>query len=302
MASRVIEAPFVSIIVPVYNEPRLSLCLDALERQSYADAKYEVLVIDNASDHPAAVDATRHPHVVLTTEARPGSYAARNRGLSVARGQILAFTDADCVPTPDWLLKGVARLVEGEQCDVVAGKIELSFTSEGTPTAAELYDSLRMGFPQRWYVEERHFGATANLMTWRRVIEQVGRFDPALTSSGDKEWGLRAHRAGVRMCYADEVTVRHPARRTFRELHQKVTRRAGGTHSLARANGSGLRSLARAVAKDVIPPLRFGVYLSGRSDIPLTTRLQLFGYRYALRCADAWERIGLQFRGGQARR
>ncbi len=296
------EKPFVSVVVPVYNEHRLSLCLDALERQTYAHESYEVIVVDNGSKPPIELDRTRHPHATLAVESRPGSYAARNMGLSLARGQIIAFTDADCVPTENWLQRGAERLAQGTPCEIVAGRVELYFANESKPTAAELYDSLRMGFPQRLYADERHFGVTANLVTWRTGLDQVGLFDPTLTSSGDLEWGQRAHAAGLRLCYAEDVVVRHPARRTFKELHEKVTRRAGGRHALGRARGSGTYLLAKAVAKDIVPPLRFAILLSRRSEIPGRIRLRLIFYRYALRCANAWERLRLQFRGGQAHR
>lgn len=52
--------------------------------------------------------------VVCVREARPGSYAARNAGLHVARGDVYAFTDADCIPTPDWLTTGLATFKESD--------------------------------------------------------------------------------------------------------------------------------------------------------------------------------------------
>jgi len=105
------QHPFVSGIVPVYNDTsRLVLCLDALEHQSCPTERFEVVVVDNGprpSLEPPIADfrQSRVGH-----EPRPGSYAARNRGTRSARGRILAFTDADCIPARNWIHTGVGAL------------------------------------------------------------------------------------------------------------------------------------------------------------------------------------------------
>lgn len=85
--------------IPHLNDlPRLRACLAALERQTYPTDRYEVLVVDNGSDGEVAAAVAAFPHAVLAREERRSSYAARNRGLSLARGAIIAFTDSDCIP------------------------------------------------------------------------------------------------------------------------------------------------------------------------------------------------------------
>src|ERR1044071_6513252 len=103
--------PFVSVIVPVWNDSaRLDRCLRALEEQTYPGDLYEVVVVDNGSDEPLGPVIERHGRASLVRETKPGSYAARNTGLAHARGEVVAFTDADCLPAPDWIEQGVARL------------------------------------------------------------------------------------------------------------------------------------------------------------------------------------------------
>ena len=105
---------FVSVIIPVYNDSaRVKICLEALEKQTYPQNLYEVIVVDNASDeYPAIKDVVcQFSQAIAAYESRPGSYAARNKGISLAKGDIIAFTDADCIPAKNWIEKGVANLL-----------------------------------------------------------------------------------------------------------------------------------------------------------------------------------------------
>lgn len=233
-----VNGPFVSVIVPVFNdEEALARCLEALERQTYPSDRYEVIVADNASDPPVALDTSRFPHARIVREPRRGSYVARNTGIDRAQGEVVAFTDSDCIPGETWLERGTARLLADPGCGLVAGRIEVFCRDPDHPTAAELYDCV-LAFPQARYVEQGHFGATANVFTWRRVIDRVGGFDPALQSGGDSEWGKRVAAHGYGVVYEDTAVVAHPARRSFGEIRKKVVRVAGGLSALGYRSGS----------------------------------------------------------------
>lgn len=224
---------FVSVIIPVYNDPeRLETCLDALERQSYPTDAYEVIAVDNNSDESIEGIVDMFPHAVSAFEANQGSYAARNRGIQVAHGGILAFTDADCIPASDWIETGVRRL-EGEDSGVgiVGGEIEMTFQDPDAPKPAEILDAMT-GFDQKAVCTKRNFSATANLFTFRHVIEDVGNFDDRLKSAGDKEFGHRVVRNGYRIAYEPEAIVRHPARDSPRALFKKRVRLAKGQYDL----------------------------------------------------------------------
>lgn len=220
--------PRVSVIIPVHGHVTLlAKCLDALARQSVPPGDIEVLVVDNGGNPGIEDVCAGHANVRLLKEGTPGSYAARNRALPAARGEFLAFTDADCLPDPRWLEAGLARLTADPALGAVGGRIELFTGDPRRPTAAELYD-LALSFPQERYVRDQHFAATANLLTRRKILDQVGPFDATLRSGGDQDWGVRAWKAGVRLAYAPEAVVRHPARRTFAELAAKTRRTHGG--------------------------------------------------------------------------
>jgi glycosyltransferase involved in cell wall biosynthesis len=283
--------PFVSVIIPVFNDAaRLRRCLQALAGQTYPRERYEVVVIDNGSSDDLGAAVAGLAFVRLGAERAPGSYAARNAGLALAKGEVLAFTDSDCVPEPDWIAGGVARLLATPGCGLVAGGVTL-FCAGPRPTAVELYECLN-AFPQREYVERDHYGATANLFTWRAVMERVGPFAAGLTSGGDREWGQRVHAAGLPLVYADEVRVRHPARRSFGELAHKLARVTNGIERLRARQPGSLLPFAKALLKDLLPPLpRLGRIWADRRLGGALTRARVAGVLIGLRYVRAWARV-----------
>ena len=243
--------PSVSVIIPVYNDSRrLRLCLEALEKQTYPKGQYEVVVVDNDSEENVGgvVDCFHQAQVVY--ESQPGSYIARNKGINESIGDVVAFTDADCIPDPDWIQRGVASLLSIPNCGLVAGRIKLFCKDSSRPTAAELYDCV-MDFHQQEYLEEKQFGATANVFTFRRVIENVGSFKPELKSAGgDKEWGKRVFAAGYQQVYADDTCILHPARFSLGQLYKKEAR---DTFCLGRPKG--FLRIAAAYLRNIRPPI-----------------------------------------------
>jgi len=242
---------FVSVIVPVYNDSaRLMRCLQALEGQTYPDDAYEVIVVDNASEEDIASVVAPFSQARRIHEAKRGSYAARNRGIACARGDIIAFTDADCIPHDTWLECGVERLVEKPSCGLVGGRIEFFFSTSGQPSPAELFDSTHF-LKQERYVKREKFAATANAFTWKWVFDDVGQFDDTLQSGGDTEWGQRVAAYGYDICYANKACVQHPARHSYSELRQKKMRIVEGTVDAKKTRGYPLHEVIVDVIKDV---------------------------------------------------
>src|SRR5690606_16903345 len=113
----------VTVIVPVFNEPQgLLLCLEALKRQD-TFASYEVIVVDNGSTVELPDVRGIDPRFRIIREHVPGSYAARNRGIQEARGEILAFTDSDCIPVPNWIDSAVQVFESEPTVSLIAGHI-----------------------------------------------------------------------------------------------------------------------------------------------------------------------------------
>lgn len=250
--------PEVSIIIPVYNDAeRLATCLAALAKQTFSPERFEVIVVDNGSDEPPESLVAEYPFAQLAHEAKPGSYAARNRGLAIAQGPTLAFTDADCVPDPVWLEEGVAALAADAPEGMVGGRVEL-FAAEDRPNAVELFDFV-FGFHQETNVVEHRYAATANMFTTRAVFDAVGPFNDEMKSSGDLEWGNRVAQAGRTLAYSHAALVRHPARHTLAALTTKARRHTGGRYDLKdKANQPRRLSLryVGVVLRTVLPNFR----------------------------------------------
>lgn len=237
--------PTVSVVVPVRDDAeRLRRCLDAIGRQTLAPL--EVIVVDDGSrDDPGPV-CRASPGVRLLRRPADGSYAARNRGIEVAAGRVVAFTDADCLPRPGWLEAGAAALSDPD-VGLVGGRIVVAPLS-ARPSGVELYQALE-AFPQSRYVEERGFAVTANLFARRSVLTGVGMFREDLRSGGDLDLGRRARAAGHTVAYAHDAVVEHPPRSTWRALARKQVRVLEG---LAELGDEPARSLVRLAA----PPVR----------------------------------------------
>lgn len=242
------QVPHVTVVVPVYDGvDELRGCLAALQAQDHPADRFDVVVVDNASTEDVAAAVPADERFTLLVEPRRGSYAARNTGLGIARGEVLAFTDADCRPDPDWLTEAVAELRREPAADMVGGAVRLVFRGGAPRTAAELYESVH-GFPQARYLADQHFAVTANMVTWRRTVDRVGPFDASLMSRGDAQWGQRVAAAGGVQRYAERAVVRHPARASWGELLTKIVRIARGRIAADRAAGRGRRHLLGVAA------------------------------------------------------
>lgn len=205
----------VDVIVPVLDGgERFAACLVALQAQH--GVRSRLIVVDNGSSDGSRERALGAGAVVVD-EARRSSYAARNAGLAVATAPVVAFTDADCVPDPEWLRTGLAALQRG--WDLCAGEVR----QEAARTAAGRHDELTY-LRQEAHVATMGFGATANLFVRRAVFDVVGRFDAALQSGGDLDFGRRARAAGFAIGYEQAALVHHQPREGLGQVLAKAWR------------------------------------------------------------------------------
>jgi GT2 family glycosyltransferase len=205
----------VSVIVPVHRHwdlvPELVTALAAQTLQGFET----ILVNDDEAPAPALPPGL--PCRVLHAPG-PGSYAARNAGAAVARGQLFAFTDADCRPDPGWL----AAFMAAPPGALLAGPVRMTAPAR---TACARYELVR-GIPQARYVA-RGYAATANLAVPAEVFRALGGFENR-RSGGDAEFCRRAGRAGHPLVLVPDATVAHPCRSGWAELARKARRIKGG--------------------------------------------------------------------------
>jgi len=225
-----VTVPAASIIVPHYNDlAALDACLRALEAQTYPRGQFEIVVADNHS--PCGIDAVREViagRAKLVNVSEQGAGPTRNGGATAASGRLLAFTDCDCLPEPGWLGAGLAAL---DRADIVGGKMTVLVDRSRPLTAAEAFE-LVFAFDNRTYVEVKDFTVTANLFVRKADFERVGGFRVGV--SEDQEWCLRAKRMGLRIAYADDAVVGHPARRTWGDFLKKWRRLVAEQYQITR--------------------------------------------------------------------
>ena len=118
--------PFVSVIVPAYHDwPRVAQLCEALKKQTLGLDRFEVVLVNNDPGDPPPASLSLPAEWHLVSEAQPGSYAARNRGLTRSQGDVVAFTDSDCTPDAQWLENGLTHLLSG--AGRVAGRVKLTY-------------------------------------------------------------------------------------------------------------------------------------------------------------------------------
>ncbi|MEX2170566.1 MAG: glycosyltransferase [Pirellulales bacterium] len=237
------QLPMVSVIIPVYDDTaRLQSCLERLAAQTYPSDRWEVIVVDNGSKTSPREIVERFPFCRFAEESMPGSYAARNRGLKMAQGQAIAFTDSDCLPAANWLEEGVRAIGSASTKQFAGGRIEIVPNDINRPTAIELYD-MAFGLNQKINVLLLHHAATANMFAPVELFRLVGPFDSTVKSGGDMEWGQRAARHGASVLFADRAVVSHPARTTYAEILRQTRRHVGGRADRKRMSAGRFKTL-----------------------------------------------------------
>ena len=218
----------IAVITTVRDGERQLVDLaDALDAQTLRS--FEWVVIDNASrDRTAEVARARGATVV--SEPRPGRARARNAGVAATDATLLAFTDADCRPQPEWLERLAACLERGEP--LVAGRVVITTTPE--PNPIERFDSL-------WRFRDdtqRGWAPTANLGMRREAFDAIGGFDASYRHIGeDVDLCLRAGAAGFALTRCPDAVVEHPAETERRPVLRRSFEQAYALNDLHRRHG-----------------------------------------------------------------
>lgn len=190
------EAPEVSVILPVFNRPEhLSAAIDSVRFQTFAN--WELLIVDDGSDDPRTLEiisGSRDPRIRVVRLDHVGSPGVvRNAGLHRASGEYFAFLDSDDLWPVDKLAIQVARLRASPACGWSYGPIEC-IDEAGTPIADErvrpwiAYENDLVGRLVRMEAQV----ATATVMLRRELANALGGFDPRLRYAEDYDLWTRA--------------------------------------------------------------------------------------------------------------
>lgn len=204
--------PKYSVIIPTYNrEALLKKCLASLAEQRIPKDSYEVIVINDGSrdDTEAAVNEFRihYPelHLVYLSQKNKGVAMARNRGIRQAQGEIVFFTDDDCVVPPDWLQALAEGYRRHPEVAGVGGWYEYpeEFYKKSIFVNYQMllfYKQGKIGKSEE--VKSSHFfknpaGNTSNMSYRKSVLEKLGGFDEKINFTGLVDWELKKRISNV---------------------------------------------------------------------------------------------------------
>jgi GT2 family glycosyltransferase len=204
--------PRVSVVVAAYNADRtLKACLESLQQLKYPD--YEVVLVDDGSTDTTPQIAFLQTYVRhVRHERNLGLSAARNTGIEVASGEIIAFTDADCRTDEDWLYYLSAELMTGEFAAMGGPNL---LPPEDSAVAAAVMAS--PGGPAHVMLSDRqaeHIPG-CNMAFFKWVLRELGGFDAAFRRAGDDvDLCWRLQQAGYKIGFSPAAFVWHFRRST----------------------------------------------------------------------------------------
>jgi glycosyltransferase involved in cell wall biosynthesis len=200
--------PSVAVVVCAFNEEStLEQCLRGCDGIDYPDL--DLLVVDDGSTDATPAIARSHPRVRLCTVPHGGLAAARNFGFREARGDLVAYLDADAEPAPNW----VWYLALGALGDGLAGAGGPNVPPPAEPLPARAVALASGGPMPQLRAEDRAVHVPGcNMAFWRPVLIQLSGFDPVLRSAEDVEFEWRVLDAGRQIGYHPAALVWHHRR------------------------------------------------------------------------------------------
>ena len=212
------ESPLVSVVICAYNAERtMRACLESLRQLDYPN--YEVIIVDDGSRDRTAEIAAAFPEFRLIRQPNKGLSMARNAGMYAARGEIVAYTDSDCVVDPHWLSLMVRAMVEHRvdgcggpnYAPHEEGRLEACVAaSPGAPCHVLIADD-----------RAEHL-AGCNMVFRKEALLEAGGFDPQFTSAGDDVdicWRLLD--AGCALGFCPAAFVWHFRRNTVKAYYKQ---------------------------------------------------------------------------------
>ncbi|GGH57272.1 glycosyltransferase involved in cell wall biosynthesis [Filimonas zeae] len=200
----------ISVVIPTYQRPHLlEKCLLALSQQSFPPDQFEVLVVTDGPDDESFATVRRfqqlgHTYMYVTAlPEKKGPAAARNKGWRMAQGDLIVFTDDDCIPHRDFVAAyHQARLATYKKYIAFSGKVIVPVSKHPTDYEQNTAHLATADF------------ITANCACTRAALEDVGGFDEAFTAAWreDSDLEFKFLHANIPIYKIDTAIVEHPVR------------------------------------------------------------------------------------------
>lgn len=195
----------VTIVIPAHNEQAtLRACLQTVLAQAQPPQDYEIIVVDDGSTDSLSTSPW-NDRIHLISQERRGAAAARNAGLRQAKGEIVVFLDADCLPQPGWLTAMLAPFADPDVMGV-SGRVD-------TLQTGILPRFIQYEYDQRFQRLQAHlnidFVTSATGAYRRRVLLEMGGFCEDFLGAEDVELSFRLAELGYALRYAPDAVVFH---------------------------------------------------------------------------------------------
>jgi len=183
----------VTVIIPCYNEENnISRCLESLEKLDYPTSLVQVIVVDNGSQDRSRMIASQF-RIQLLQKAGGTIGAVRNYGAKFAHGDILAFVDADCVVSTDWIRSFLQYFRDKDN------KVGIAGSPPPPPPEGNLLQHAWFSHRMEKYIGEAEYIGSANLIISQSLFNHVGGFDETIPSGEDYDLCTRVIQTGYKV-------------------------------------------------------------------------------------------------------
>ncbi len=210
----------ISVIIPAYNAAKtIRGCLDSLMHQDYGDP-YAVIVVDDGSTDETPRIVSEYRNIVLLRQSNAGPAAARNKGVLAAQGDIVLFTDADCVPDRNWISEMAGTLQENQDVVGVKGVYKTRQREWVARFVQYEYEDKYDRMKKQRYID---FIDTYSAGFRKEVFLKMGGYDTAfpLACAEDVELSFRLSAEGYRMVFNPNARTYHTHPATLRGYLKK---------------------------------------------------------------------------------
>lgn len=237
--------PRIAVVVATFDRSdALARCLDALARQSLPAAEFEVVVVDDGGAPGLAArlrPLEERLQLRVIRQANQGPGVARNSGAAAARAPLVAFTDDDCLPAPDWLRTFVDRL-DRDRTRLYGGRVVNALVANRCSVASQVILELAYRYHNH-DLDDVRFLASNNMAVDADAFRRLGGFDRTFrVASEDRDLCARWREAGGRLAFVPEAMVAHAHPLTplrFWRQHFAYGRGAWRYHRARRRRGTG---------------------------------------------------------------
>ena len=209
------DYPNITVIVPVRNRPsEISACLNSLARLNYPPDKLETIVVDDASEDttPDVVKRFAGVRLLRMEQHRQASYC-RNRAAEIARGDVLAFIDSDCLADPEWL-KELVPAFRDPSLGALGGWVDAALEDNGIDRYEKVKSALKMGswFKRSEQTERFFYVPACNFLVRSDAFACLGGFRESMHVGEDVDLCWRLQDAGYALEYRPMGRVSHKHR------------------------------------------------------------------------------------------